>query len=275
MTGAMTEFQYVQELVFERSAIVLSDDKHYLIESRLLPLARGLGLQNISDIIDKARRTRDRPLEDKIVEAMTTNETLWLRDIHPFMALRRVILPELIARQPPTRQLAIWSAASSSGQEIYSLAMILEDEFPQLHRRRVALLGTDLNTEMIDKARNGLYSKLEMNRGLPAAMLIRHFSQEGTGFRISETIRSRVEFMQMNLAGIWPILPKFDVIMLRNVLIYFDRPTKQRILSAAANQLAPGGYLFLGSSETMMGICDLFISDTAEGATFYRLKEHS
>ena len=134
------------------------------------------------------------------------------------------------------------------------------------------MLGTDLSSEMIERAKQGVYSKLEMNRGLPAAMLIRHFTQEGTGFRLNEALRKRVRFKQMNLASPWPPLPRFDVIFLRNVLIYFDLPTKKRILEAVSERLDPDGYLFLGASETMVGICDLFTAEKAEGATFYRLK---
>jgi chemotaxis protein methyltransferase CheR len=274
MTVAAVEFEYLQKLVFERSAIVLSADKGYLIETRLMPIVKDLGLASIDDVIAKARRTKDRPLEDKLVEAMTTNETLWLRDVHPFNALRRTVVPEILARKAATKQLSIWSAACSSGQEPYSISLVLAEDFPQLSGWRVDVLGTDLSTEVIAKAREGLYSKLEMNRGLPATMLIKYFKQEGIGFRLNDEVRKRVRFKAMNLAGPWPAMGKFDVIMLRNVLIYFDTPTKQKILAAAANCLSNDGYLFLGSAETMYGICDLYRSETADGATFYRLKGH-
>lgn len=275
MTLVSPEFAYLQKLVFERSAIVLADDKGYLVESRLQPIVRSLGLQSTLDVLDRVRRTKDRPLEDKIVEAMTTNETLWFRDIHPFNALRRQVLPEIAGRKATSQQLAVWSAASSSGQEIYSIAMILQEDFPALQGWRVDLLGTDLSSEMVERAREGRYSTLEVNRGLPVSLLVRHFTQEGNSYRINEGLRRGARFMEMNLAAPWPSLPRFDVIMLRNVLIYFDVPTKRRIIEAAAGALAPQGYLFLGAAETMMGVCDRFESQTVEGAVLYRLKGQS
>ena len=275
MTLVASEFAYLQDLVFERSAIVLSDDKHYLIEPRLMPLARELGLDGVTDIVDRIRNAGDRNLETRVVEAMTTNETLWMRDIHPWNALRRTVVPEIMQRKADARQLSVWSAASSTGQEIYSVAMVLEEDFPQLHSWQVDLLGTDLSTEVLERARQGLYSTLEVNRGLPASMLVRYFTQEGAGYRLNDSVRRSVRFVQMNLATPRTPMSRFDVIFLRNVLIYFDVPTKQRILSAAAGALAPGGYLFLGAAENMMGVCDLFSAQSAQGATFYRLKGQS
>ena len=272
MTVATAEFAYLQKLVMDRSAIVLSDDKAYLLDSRLQPLARELGLDNSEAVIQRVRQTRDPSLENKVVEAMTTNETLWFRDISPFNALRRTVVPELVARRGTTRQLSVWSAACSSGQEMYSVIMLLAESFPDVLNWNLTLTGTDLSTEMVKKAREGRYSTLEINRGLPAPMLIRNFTRDGNQYRINEEFRRRPQFRPMNLASAWPAMPRFDLILIRNVLIYFDLPTRKRILESAARCLDPNGYLFIGSSETMMGVTDIFEQQTADGATFYRLK---
>ncbi len=272
MTLATADFPYLQQLVFERSAIVLADDKEYLLESRLQPVARELGLASAEALMERVRLTRNRALEDRVVEAMTTNETLWFRDVHPFNALRRTIIPDLVSRRSVTHRLSVWSAACSSGQELYSLTMLLGESFPDVAGWDLTLLGTDLSSEMVTRAREGRYSTLEINRGLPASMLVRNFTHEGAQYRINEDIRKLATFRQMNLAEPWPLMPRFDLIMVRNVLIYFDLPTRKRILESAAGCLEPDGYLFIGSSETMMGVTDVFEAQTADGATFYRLK---
>jgi chemotaxis protein methyltransferase CheR len=277
MTVATDQFTFLKSFIFERSAIVLSDNKAYLVESRLLPVARSLGMPDVGAVITQLRRSRDRALEEKVVEAMTTNETLWFRDQRPFNALTRQVIPELMQRKGNAKQLGIWSAASSSGQELYSIALLIEESFPQLHHGwRLDLIGTDLSGEMVRKATDGLYSGMEVNRGMPASMLVRYFTQEGAGYRLNPGVRKRVRFQQMNLVGPWTALaPTFDVIMLRNVLIYFDMSTKQRILAQARRRLAPGGYLFLGTAESTVGLTDEFETVTLEGATVYRAKERN
>lgn len=275
MTAVTTEFSYLQFLVLERSAIVLGDDKEYLAESRLTPIARELGLPDVDSLIERARLTRDRALEDRLVEAMTTNETLWFRDVHPFNALRRTVLPDVIARRAAARQLSVWSAACSSGQELYSISMLLAESFPQVLEWDLALHGTDLSTEMVAKAQAARYSTLEINRGLPASSLIQHFDHQGAHYQLRDHIRRLPKFRQMNLAEPWLVMPKYDLILVRNVLIYFDVPMRKRILECAAQCLDPNGYLFIGSSETMVGVTDVFDSQSADGATFYRLKGRS
>ena len=272
MSVLTAEFAYLQQLVLDRSAIVLADDKEYLVESRLLPIARELGLETADAVIERVRLTRNRALEDRVVEAMTTNETLWFRDVHPFTALRRTVLPDLISRRSASRQLSVWSAACSSGQELYSVTMLLGESFPDVLEWNLSLHGTDLSSDMVAKARAGCYSTLEINRGLPASMLVRNFTHDGNQYRINDDIRKLPSFRQMNLAEPWPVMPRYDLIMVRNVLIYFDLPTRKRILEAAARCLDPDGYLFIGSSETMMGVTDVFDQQSADGATFYRLK---
>ncbi len=273
MSVAADQFSFLQDFVFEHSAIVLSDSKAYLVESRLRPLARTLGLDDVGAVVGHMRQTRDRRLEEQVIEAMTTNETLWFRDQRPFDALRRTIIPQLMERNAITRRLSIWSAGCSSGQELYSVAILLEEDFPQLSRGwQVSLLGTDLNGEMTRRAAEGVYSKLEVNRGLPASLLVRYFIQEGNAYRLRNSIRNRARFRRMNLATTWPTLPSFDIILLRNVLIYFDIETKRQILARAGQQLAPGAGLMLGAAETTSGLSDEFETVPAEGAVYYRVK---
>jgi chemotaxis protein methyltransferase CheR len=273
MTVATEQFRYVQKLVMESSAIVLSEDKNYLVESRLAPLARSLGLANVDGVVDHMRKRRDLRLEQKVIEAMTTNETSWFRDRKPFDALQYHILPALLEANSASRHLRIWSAACSSGQELYSLAILLEENFPQLHHGwQVELVGTDLNTEMVDKAAGGLFSTLEVNRGLPASLLVRYFTQEGTCWRAGASLRARTRFAQLNLIKMWPALPTFDIVLLRNVLIYFDVSTKRQVLNRVVRQLAPRGYLLLGTGESPTGLGGGLETVNTQGAVFYRAK---
>ncbi len=270
MTVAVPEFQFLQELLHKQSAIVLSDDKHYLVEARLAPIARDLGLESAEDVVREVRRTGNRALQDRLVEAMTTNETSWFRDVHPFNALRDAVLPELIEKNRSARSLAIWSAASSTGQELYSVALLLDAHFPEVEFWKLDLVGTDLNRAVVERAAAGSFSGLEINRGLPATMIARYFTRDGANFVIHDKMRSRVRFQTLNLAGLWAGLPRFDLILLRNVLIYFDLATKRQILEAASRQLAPEGYLSLGGAESPIGIVDRFEAVRVGGATFYR-----
>jgi chemotaxis protein methyltransferase CheR len=270
MSVAVPEFQFLQTLLRHRSAIVLGDDKHYLVEARLSPIARSLGMDTATDVVRHLRDSRDTHLEERVVEAMTTNETSWFRDVAPFEAIRTAVLPEIIERNARSRRLAVWSAASSTGQELYSVALMIETHFPEVWSWQVDLVGTDLNTAVLEKARSGAFSGLEINRGMPAAMIAKHFSRDGANFVISEAMRSRVRFEKLNLAGRWPTMPRFDLILLRNVLIYFDVDDKRRILESALAQLSPGGYLLLGAAESTFGVLQGTPSVSINGTTFYR-----
>ena len=273
MSVATEQFLYVRKLVQERSAILLADDKAYLVESRLAPIARSLGLGDAGGVVDELRTRRDPGLEQQVVEAMTTNETCWFRDRRPFELLRHHIIPELLQRNSENRTLRIWSAASSSGQELYSLAMVLDEDFPQLRNGwRVELIGSDINSGMVKRASAGLFCALEINRGLPASLMVRYFKQEGACWRVNEALRARTRFLEVNLVQAWPALPTFDVVLLRNVLIYFGPDTKRQVLCKVAHQMAPRGYLLLGAAETPTGVCDDFEVATVDGAAFYRLK---
>ncbi len=264
MTLAPDTFAFVADLVGRRSAIRLDPGKEYLVESRLGPMARERGL----DVDEYVRRLRAAPAEDQlatVVEAMTTNETSWFRDIAPFAALRPHVLPMLRAAGV-TDRVRIWSAACSTGQEPYSILMALSDGFDV---PSVEVVATDLNEQVLARAREGAYSQLEINRGLPAAMLVRHFDRVGAHWRVRADLRAKVQFRRHNLLDVPPPGP-FDLVFLRNVLIYFDLATKRAVLSRIARVLRPGGFLVLGAAETTLGVHDGFERVEAGNAVLHR-----
>jgi chemotaxis protein methyltransferase CheR len=241
------DFAYVAELVRREAAIVLEPGKEYLVESRLSPLLRGAGAANVTEFVRTLRADPSGPLLRRVVDAMTTNETSFFRDTVPFDALKNEILPPLADKAGPIR---IWSAAGSSGQEAYSIAMTIADVLPErLRPERLQILATDISESMLERIDNGIYSQLEVNRGLPARQLVRWFTRVGTTWQVSQTLRTVVESKSLNLAGAWPILGQFDIVMLRNVLIYFDDETKRQVLRGVQRVLAPGAHLFLGAGE--------------------------
>ncbi|WP_062138004.1 CheR family methyltransferase [Demequina aestuarii] len=266
MTLTAESFDFVATLVRRRSAIQLGVGKEYLVESRLSPLARSAGVADVDAYVHALRR--DVTLHDQVVEALTTNETSWFRDLTPFTALRSTVLPELAAAG--RTQVRVWSAACSSGQEAYSIAMTVADEFPQL---TASITATDLSEQMLVQGRAGRYSQLEVNRGLPAIMLVKHFQRQGATFEISPALRRGVTFRSHNLLDAPPPGGPFDVIFLRNVLIYFDVATKREVLSRVRSVLAPGGTLFLGAAETTIGIDDSWQRIPSAGASVYRTHE--
>jgi chemotaxis protein methyltransferase CheR len=255
MTLPATSFDWVRQLVHRESAIVLAPGKEYLVEARLLPIARQMGLPDVSRLLDSVR-TRPSPESTRtIVEALTTNETSWFRDGDPFTALTSTVLPALVAARSPHERLQIWSAACSSGQEPYSIAMLLADAMAHA-AGRVSITATDLSRAMVARTRAGRFSQLEVNRGLPAPMLVRHFTRAGTEWEVDPTLRRMVTASECNLAAPFPRMGPFDVVYLRNVLIYFDLPTKQSILRRVRALLRPDGWLFLGAAETTLGVDD-------------------
>jgi len=247
-------FKYVRQLVRERAAIVLEEGKQYLVANRLSVLARREGLGSAQEVIDRLRAAPSGPLQRKVIEAMTTTETLFFRDGKPYEALRNTILPELQRMRAADRKLQIWSCACSSGQEPYSLAMLIREHFPALTSWNVQIVATDISTEMLARSRAGRYSQLEVNRGLPAPMLVRYFTRVGMHWQVAEDLRRMVTTELVNLAEPWPVLPPFDLIFMRNVLSYFDVPTKQTILGRVRRQLRPDGLLLLGGAETTMNL---------------------
>lgn len=263
-------FAFVADLVRRRSAIQLEPGKEYLVESRLLPLARAAG-QDIDTYV-RGLRTGPPAALEAVVEALTTNETSWFRDVQPFRALVDHVLPELLTG--PTRfgglppSLRIWSAACSSGQEPYSIAMTLADAAPQVALR---ITATDLSREMLERGRSGRYSQLEVNRGLPAPMLVKHFTRAGADWEVSPQLRSSTTFVQHNLLDAPPTGGPFDVVFLRNVLIYFDLATKRDVLRRVQQVLRPGGFLLLGAAETTIGVDDGWQRVPVGRGSVYRL----
>lgn len=267
------ELAYVRELIHTSAALVLESGKGYLVESRLGPIAREQGL-TVSALIQRLRYEPYGATHHRVVEAMTTNETSWFRDVHPFEALRSDVIPDLIERRRAERTLTIWSAACSTGQEPYSVAMVLLDEFPELANWNVTIWASDFSEEAVAKARAGRYSQLEVNRGLPAQQLVRHFDREDAHFVVSPRIRSMVRFGVINLIGPWTQVPRLDVVMLRNVMIYFDTETKRTILDRVHQQLRPDGYLFLGNAESTIHLDDRFVRVEPSRAGCHRLRSH-
>lgn len=272
MTITPTEFEYVQNLLHQRSGIVVETGKEYLVVSRLGPLAQQEGFSSLQEFIAVLRANPFNTLHRKMVQAMTTNETLFFRDVYPFEVLRARVIPDLMARRFTDRRLTIWCAASSTGQEPYSVAMLLRDHFPQLQAWNLRFIASDISADVLARAIRGCYTQMEVNRGFPAQLLVRYFTKRGEEWQIREDIRRMVEFREMNLAEPWPILPRMDIIFMRNVLIYFNLETKREILRKAAQLLSSGGYLFLGSAETTLNISDDFERFSEGQGACYRLK---
>lgn len=259
----MTEqdFDFLRILLQVRSGLSLSTEKRYLVESRLGMLCRRRGIESIPALVARLRRNPELELENAVVEAMTTNETLFFRDRTPFDLFRDVILPEKLAANAQSRTLRIWCAAVSTGQEAYSLAMMLDEVAPRVAGWKIEILGTDISAEVLEKARQGLYSQFEVQRGLPIQLLLKYFRQEGDKWRLTERIRNMVELRPHNLLEPSSQYGQFDVIFCRNVLIYFDVPTKARVMAALAQRLVRNGAFILGAAETVIGITTTLVPD--------------
>jgi chemotaxis protein methyltransferase CheR len=253
-----TDYDYLCKLLKARSGLMLSAEKHYLVESRLLPVARKAGLKNLTDLVARLRAPGAEPLTVEVVEAMTTNESFFFRDKIPFEHFRDTIMPALFAKRAQSRRIRIWCAAASTGQEPYSLAIALKEMGKDLMGWRVEIVASDISTEVLEKARSGLYSQFEVQRGLPAMMLIKYFTQTGETWQIAPALRAMVKFVPFNLLDDFSKLGPIDVVFCRNVLIYFDQPTKSGVLDRMADVLAPDGFLVLGGAETVVGLTDRF-----------------
>ena len=250
------EFEYLRTYLKQRSGLSLTAEKRYLVESRLTPVCRRFKLAQLGDLVGALKLARDGAIERAVVEAMTTNETFFFRDRTPFDLFRDVILPDVLARNAARRRLRIWCAASSTGQEPYSLAMLLKEAERKLAGWQVEIVATDLSTEVIEKAKLGLYSHFEVQRGLPVQWLIKYFTQVGEQWHIAPSLRAMVDYRHLNLLHGFEALGQFDVIYCRNVLIYFEAPVKSDILGRLSASLAPGGALLLGAAETVIGLTD-------------------
>ncbi len=275
MALSQTDFEFVRALVLKRSAIVLENEKLYLADTRLQAVARREGIESVEALVARLRTAAAGPLAQKVVEAMTTNETSFFRDVQPFEMLKQVVVPELMKRRAAERRLRIWCAASSTGQEPYSLAMLLREHFPALGGWDLRIVASDLSTDVLEKAKQGRYSQLEVNRGLPASLLVKYFQRQGTEWQLKDDVRRLIEFRQLNLIEPWPALPPCDVVLIRNVLIYFDVETKRQILGKARRVLRPDGYLFLGGAETTINLDDSFQRVEFQRAGCYQLRSQA
>lgn len=252
------DFDLFANLVRSESGLVLSRDKAYLLETRLMPVARKHGLKGLEDLAATVRSRRDRKVIDDITEAMTTNESLFFRDSKPFDQFRDLVLPALLEKRVMQKRIRIWSAASSSGQEPYSLAMILKEQAAKWAGWRIEILGTDISREMLEKAQSGLYTQFEVQRGLPITLLVKYFKQIGDKWQLDPAIRAMVQYKFFNLLEEPTALGKFDVVYCRNVLIYFDQDTKRQVLERIAKLMPDDGILYLGGAETVLGVTDKF-----------------
>ena len=251
------DYEFLRKLLKERSGLDLSADKQYLVESRLIPLARKAGLPGLPELVQKLKGSAE-ALTAEVVEAMTTNETFFFRDKVPFDHLKATILPELLQARAARRSLRIWCAASSTGQEPYSIAMCLKELGAALTGWRVEIIATDLSQGVLEKSRAGLFSQFEVQRGLPIQLLVKHFAQIGELWQLNADIRAMVQFRQLNLLQDFSHLGVFDIIFCRNVLIYFDQETKTKVFSRLARLIEPDGFLMLGAAETVVGLTDAF-----------------
>jgi chemotaxis protein methyltransferase CheR len=270
MSLAQSDFNFVAALVRREAAIVLAPGKEYLVEARLIPVARAVGAASVADFLAELQRRPSKDHQRRIIDALTTNETSWYRDREPFAALTDVVLPELVKSRSSTRKVRLWSAASSSGQEAYSLAITLQEQLPSGWTYEI--MGSDISTEMVKRAEAGEYSQVEVNRGLPATQLVQYFERVGAHWRIVPSLRRNVSFKLMNLTTPLPPMPPFDVIFLRNVLIYFDMATKKTVLRNVGRLLRPDGLLFLGAAETTIGIDDNYERVAAGRTSAYRVR---
>jgi chemotaxis protein methyltransferase CheR len=272
MSLSRASFDFVRAVLRQRSAHNLEDDKVYLVETRLLPVARRHGCASVEDLVLRLRSRRNEKLLSELVEAMTINETFFFRDGQPFEVLRQTVLPELVRLRSKIRCLNIWSAACSSGQEAYSVAILLRHHFPVLSNWNIRLIASDLSAAMLERARRGQYTELEVSRGLAAELREAYFQKQEDGWQIRDDLRRMLEVRSINLSGVWPELPPLDLILLRNVLIYFDLPAKQQILNRVRRVLQPDGYLLLGGAETTHNLDDGFLSVGFPQASFFRLR---
>lgn len=252
------DYDYLRQFLKSRSGLVLSNEKQYLIESRLLPVARKTGLQSIAALVARLKELRDSALAEAVVEAMTTNESFFFRDKLPFQHFTEVMIPAMMKARARERTIRIWCAAASTGQEPYTLAMCLREMEPRLAGWRIDILGTDISAEVLERARAGTYTQFEVQRGLPIQLLLKYFSQQGESWTIAPELRAMVRLKKFNLLESFACLGQFDIVFCRNVLIYFDQQTKTDILARISRLMPTDGFLVLGAAETVVGLTDSF-----------------
>ncbi len=270
MTVSDADFELVRQLVYEDAGIVLEPDKHYLVDSRLRRLG-GEGEDPMTEVMARLHLGEDAQLRAAVVQAMAIQETYFFRDPWLFDSLRTEVIPELMQRRASERSLRIWCAASSTGQEIYSICLMLREHFPELLGWRLELVASDFSEDALQRARTGRYSMPEVNRGLPARLLMSNFSQRGLEWELHAEVRRMVDFKLINLVDDWPELPLFDVVLLRNVLIYFDNGTRRDVLTRVRATMRSDAFLFMGGTESPLGLVDDFIPGAERSIYFYRV----
>jgi chemotaxis protein methyltransferase CheR len=264
------DYDYLRQVVLSRSANLIDPSRNALFETKLKPIARAAGALDLEEFVSILRVDRSPHLHRAVAEAMTINETSFFRDAALFEVLRKTILPRLIEANSAERRLRIWSAAASTGQEAYSVAMLLCEHFPDIANWDIKILATDISSHVAEYARRGLYRRIEVNRGLPARMLVKDLVRDGDVWEVAPRLRSMCDFQVANLCAPLPALPHFDLVLLRNVLLYFTPQDRNSVLQAVHRQIAPGGYLLLGASEQAEDSTDLFCAEFAGECYFYR-----
>lgn len=271
--NSFKDVTYIRNLIRVRSAMVLEPEKNYLLQSRLEPFAKQEGFGSMADLVSQLRQTSYGPLHRRVVEAMTINETSFFRDLVPFEILKDRLLPEVIQANRDIKRLHIWCGASSSGQEPYSILLTILHHFPELTSWNIRLIATDISQQMIKRGREGRYGSFEVNRGLSPPLLNTYFSRQGLEWQIREDVRNMIEFREMNLAGSWLVLPRMDLVFMRNVMVYFDMETRKDILRRIRGILASHGYLILGATETTLAVDDHFERVPVNGTSVYRVRK--
>ena len=270
MACSDSDYAYLRELVLAQSANLIDPSRNALFETRLTPIAQLAGAANLEGLVSILREDRPAHLHRAVAEAMTINETSFFRDVKPFDALRLNVLPRLIEQKQHERRLRIWSAASSTGQEAYSIAMLLCEHFPELARWDVQVIGTDISRNVVEYARRARYRRMEVNRGLPARMLVKYFERDGDEWQVAAKVRALCKFQYANLCATLPSLPVFDLVLLRNVLLYFPQQDRGCVFSDVYRQIAPQGYLLLGNAEQAEDSTNLFTTEFGSGCYYYR-----
>jgi chemotaxis protein methyltransferase CheR len=264
------DYEYLRALVLAQSSNLIAPSRNALFETRLAPVARLAGVQDLESLVSMLQADRPARLHRAVAEAMTINETSFFRDMWPWEALRKNVIPKLIEQNAASRRLRIWSAASSTGQEAYSIAMLLQESVPELKHWDVTILGTDISEAVVEYARTAIYRRLEVNRGLPVKLLMRYLVRVGEDWQVDEKTRRMCEFRYANLCDPLRHLPAFDLILLRNVLLYFPTSDRRKVLSQAYKHLSPSGYLLLGNAEQAEDSTELFKAEFDAGCYFYR-----
>ncbi|MDJ0708394.1 MAG: protein-glutamate O-methyltransferase CheR [Leptolyngbyaceae cyanobacterium MO_188.B28] len=272
MTISSADFEYIRKLMHQHTALVLAEDKAYLVESRLTPLLKEMGVHTLHQLVRRLKTEPFSSIHQQVLEAMVTTETFFFRDSEPFKMLQNFILPDLLQQRRSERRLCLWCAGCSSGQEPYSIVMLIQEHFPELSTWDLTFIASDISGDILARAQAGLYTQHEVSRGLSPALLQKYFQPQGKTWRINHNLRQKIDYRQFNLANAWPTLPTMDIIFMRNVLIYFDVPTKQHILARVRQVLRPDGYLLLGGGETTIHLDTAFKPTQFNKSICYRLR---